>query len=198
MKKILITGGKGDWAQSFKEKFSSVYDVVTPGRQELDVTSVESVKEFFSNKHFDIVINNAGTIHPKRILEANDSDWIHDINVNLVGVFLVTKYALQVSSKTTIINISSAAGFSAYPDWSSYCASKAAVNTLTKSVANDGYQVFALCPGGFDTKFRNYFDLDNSNLMSCDEVSGYVDAIINGSYNTGDVIFFRKDDVQVF
>lgn len=198
MKKILITGGQGDWAQSFKIDYKDVFEVYTPGRNELDVSDANSVAKYFDEKAFDVVINNAGTIHPKRILEACDSEWIKDIEVNLIGTFLVSKYSLVSNKKTVIINISSAAGFSAYPDWSSYCSSKAAVNTLTKSMANDGFQSYALCPGGFDTKFRDNFDLDNSNLMSCEIVSSYVARIIAGEYHPGDVIFFRRDDIKVY
>ena len=197
MKKILITGGGGDWAQSFKVQYSDQFEVFTPGRHELDVTSPQMVANYLSDKTFDIVINNAGTIHPKRILESDEQLWIKDIEVNLIGVYLVAKHALAGNKDTCIINISSAAGFSAYADWSSYCASKAAVNTLTKSLASDGFSSYALCPGGFDTKFRNYFNLDNNNLMSCEKVSEYVMAIIAGDYNSGDVIFFRGQDVKI-
>lgn len=198
MQKILITGGQGDWAQSFKREFKHKFDIHSPGRGELDVSCPGSVSQYFRDKSFDIVINNAGTIHPKRILESEDLGWIKDIEVNLIGTFLVSKYALLANSNAVIINISSAAGFSAYPDWSSYCSSKSAVNTLTKSMANDGFKSYALCPGGFDTKFRDNFDLDNSNLMSCETVSGYVLKILAGEYKSGDIIFFRKDDIRIY
>lgn len=198
MKRLLVTGGAGDWAISFKQAMEGRYDVVSPSRQELDVTNRAAVEQFFCDKAFDIVINNAGTIHPKRILETDDNLWIKDIEVNLIGTFLVSKYALRANNNCTIINISSAAGFSAYADWSSYCSSKAAVNTLTKSLAADGYNAYAICPGGFDTKFRGYFDLDNSNLMGTEVVTNYVMKAIDGEYESGAVIFFRKDDVKVY
>lgn len=198
MKKILITGGAGDWALSFKQVVTDRFEVVSPNREELDVSSKDDVENFFSDKSFDIVINNAGTIHPKRILESDDSLWIRDIEVNLIGTFLVSKYALRKNHNTVIINISSAAGFSAYPDWSSYCSSKAAVNTFTKSIAADGYQAYSICPGGFDSKFRGYFDLDNSNLMRTDDVTSYVLRAIDGEFESGSVVFFRKDDVKIY
>lgn len=198
MKRVLITGGAGDWAKSFINTIGDRYQIVSPARSELDVTDKAAVERFFYENSFDVVINNAGTIHPKRILDADDDLWVKDIEVNLIGTYLVSKYALKSNNLTTIVNISSAAGFSAYPDWSSYCSSKAAVNTLTKSLAADGYDVYAICPGGFDTKFRDYFDLDNSNLMGCEEVTDYVEKVIQGEYEKGSIIYFRKNDVKIY
>ncbi|MDP5129632.1 MAG: SDR family NAD(P)-dependent oxidoreductase [Paraglaciecola sp.] len=194
MIKILVTGGLGDWAQSFIADFRHQFDITTVGRKELDVTDPLSVKQFFTDKHFDAVINNAGSIHPKRILDADADAWINDINVNLIGTFLVSKQALHANAQTTIINISSTAGFNAYPDWSSYCSSKAAVITFTKCLANDKVNAFCLCPGAIDTKFRDNLNLSNANAMDCRHMSRYVIDILNGKYTSGDVLFFRKDE----
>lgn len=195
--RVLITGGTGDWAKSFKQRFCGEYDIVTPGRAELDVTDSQKVKQFFTDNSFDIVINNAGSIHPKTILEANTELWINDINVNLIGTFLVTKCALAENKDAVIINISSTAGFNHYGNWSSYCASKAAVVSFSKCIANDNFSVFCLCPGAIDTKFRDNLNLSNDNAMSCDELSDYVVDVIGGKYQSGDVLFFRKNEFRL-
>jgi len=196
MKRILITGGSGDWAQSFKQQYGEQYQIDTPGRSELDVTSEISVSDFFAAQPapYDIVINNAGAIHPKRILESDSALWVNDIQVNLIGNYYVSKYALTASESTQLIHISSTAGFNAYKDWSSYCASKAGAVTLSKSLAADGYNSICLCPGAIDTKFRNYFDLPNNNMMSCEQLSGYVMRVINGEFTPGDVLFIRVNE----
>ena len=194
MNKILITGGAGDWAQDFKSKYKSQFNITTTNRVELDVTDPMSVDNYFKERSFDVVINNAGCIHPKRILEADPHLWINDINVNLIGTFLVTKSALSVNKKTVIINISSTAGFNSYPDWSSYCASKAGVITLSKSLAKDGFTVYCLCPGAIDTKFRDNLNLSNDNAMECAELSTYVTKILENKYTSGDVLFIRKNE----
>lgn len=195
--KVLITGGAGDWAQSFSELYKEEFDFCLPTRGELDVSRLDDVTKFFDDNIFDVVINNAGTIHPKRILESDPELWVRDVNVNYIGTYYVTREALKRNPKTKIINISSAAGMASYPDWSSYCSSKAAVNTFTKSVAADGFEVFAVCPGGFDSKFRNYFNLDNSNLMSLDLVSSHVKSVIDGMYQSGTVLYFRNTELQI-
>lgn len=191
---ILITGGEGDWATSFRADFGHEYAITTVSRKELDVTEPQSVADFFNKKHFDVIINNAGCIHPKRILDAEIESWINDINVNLIGTFLVSKQALHANPQTTIVNISSTAGFEAYSNWSSYCSSKAAVMTFTKCLANDNYQAYCLCPGAIDTKFRDNLNLSNANAMNCQHMSQYVVDILNNKYTSGDVLFFRKDE----
>jgi len=191
---ILITGGAGDWAVDFKKNHGNKFNITTTSRSELDVTSPSSVLNYFQHKRFDVVINNAGCIHPKRILKTNTELWINDINVNLIGTFLTTKSALLANNKTIIINISSTAAFNAYPDWSSYCASKAGVVTLSKSFANDGFKVYCLCPGAIDTKFRDKLNLSNDNAMSCEDLSKHVLDILKNKYNPGDILFFRKSE----
>lgn len=194
MIRILITGGQGDWAKSFQADFGNEYSITAVSRKELDVTEPNSVANYFNEKHFDVVINNAGTIHPKRILEAETSLWVNDINVNLIGTFIVSKQALHANPKTIIMNISSTAGFASYPDWSSYCCSKAAVITFTKCLANDNYQAYCLCPGAIDTKFRDNLNLSNANAMDCQHMSQYVVDILRNKFTSGDVLFFRKGE----
>ena len=196
MKRILITGGAGDWAQSFKVQHGEEFDIHTPGRNELDVTNETSVIAYFNGQSqpFDVVINNAGTIHPKRILESDSAAWINDINVNLVGTYHVSKAALQANKQTQLLHMSSTAGFNAYKDWSSYCASKAGVITLSKSLAADGFNSICFCPGAIDTKFRDKFDIANNKVMTCEHLTNYVLKALNGEYQSGDVLFIRANE----
>jgi 3-oxoacyl-[acyl-carrier protein] reductase len=194
MKSILITGGAGDWAQSFYHQFKNEYNIFTPSRTELDISNELSVSNYFEKNSFDIVINNAGTIHPKRILESETHLWINDIQVNLIGTYLTAKAALSKNTNAVIINISSTAAFNAYPDWSSYCASKAGVVTLSKCLAKDGFNSYCLCPGAILTKFRDKFDLPNDNVLACEDLSKHVIDIINEKYTSGDILFVRKGE----
>ncbi|MGB0988463.1 MAG: hypothetical protein ACPGVL_14595, partial [Pseudoalteromonas spongiae] len=72
-KSILITGGGGDWAQSFANEFSDAFDITLVSRQQLDVTQDSEVASYFEGKAFDVVINNAGCIHPNRLLESDSA-----------------------------------------------------------------------------------------------------------------------------
>jgi nucleoside-diphosphate-sugar epimerase len=57
--KLLITGGKGYIAKSIYNKLHTKYNIIAPGRDELDLTNKKSVDSFFQDKYFDVVIHTA-------------------------------------------------------------------------------------------------------------------------------------------
>jgi len=197
MKKMLITGGQGDIAQAIAERYKDEYELYLPSSKELDVTDKNSVKEYIKDLEFDVLINNAGTIHPKRILKSDEVLWERDIKVNLIGPYFVTKRVLGNNSKCLVINISSTAAFNSYPDWSSYCSAKAGLVTLSKSLANDGFKSICLCPGGILTKFRDGLGLSNANAMTTEQVVNLISDVFSKKYESGDVVFFRNDELIV-
>ena len=194
---MLITGGQGDLAIATGDAFRSAYTIYSPSSKELDVSNKDIVSDYLKDKTIDVLINNAGTIHPKTILESDMDLWARDINVNLVGAYFVTKRVLENNPRSIIINVSSTAAFNAYANWSSYCASKAGLVTLTKSLANDSFAAYVLCPGAVKTKFRDGLGLDNSNEMEADVFVEQMDSILKGKYTPGDVIFFRKNELLI-
>ena len=112
----------------------------------------------------DILVNNAGVILEKPLLEttADDFDWL--MNINVRGQFLVGREALRRMvgrAGSRVINISSDLSFGGREDFSVYCASKGAINTLTKSWAREfapDVLVNAIAPGPIDT---DMLDLEN-------------------------------------
>jgi len=195
--KMLITGGQGDIAQAIAERYKDEYELYLPSSKELDVTDKNSVNEYIKDLEFDVLINNAGAIHPRRILESNEELWERDIKVNLVGPYLVTKRVLENNKNAIIINISSTAAFNSYKDWSSYCSSKAGLVTFTKCLAEDGFNAICLCPGAVLTKFRDDLGLSNENAMTTLQVVQLMEKVILGCYQKGDVIFLRIDEIVV-
>ncbi|WP_144211674.1 SDR family NAD(P)-dependent oxidoreductase [Shewanella donghaensis] len=197
MKKILITGGSGDLSQGLKLALESEFEVLSPSRQELDVTSIDSVKRYFSTHNFDIVINCAGKLYSSLVTDSDPLQWIEDINVNLIGTYLVCKFALVSNRKTKIINISSTAAYANYKDWTSYCASKAGVMKLSLGLFDEGLDIIVMCPGAIDTKLRNGLSIPNNNVMDITEgIAPILDAV-NGQYKSGEIIFYRKGDLEV-
>jgi 3-oxoacyl-[acyl-carrier protein] reductase len=118
-----------------------------------------SVKRFGS---IDILVNNAGIVYYKSIINTTEEEWNKTIDTNLKGSFLFTKellpYMIENKSGGIIINVSSGAGKSGFPNLSAYCASKFGIIGLTEGVAqevaNNNVKVIAICPGGVDTKMR--------------------------------------------
>ncbi|BCA79815.1 3-oxoacyl-[acyl-carrier-protein] reductase [Desulfuromonas sp. AOP6] len=88
----------------------------------------------------DILVNNAGITRDGLLLRMKDEDWDAVLDTNLKGAFLCTRAAAKVMSKQKfgrIINISSVVGEMGNPGQVNYCASKAGLIGLTKSVAKE-------------------------------------------------------------
>ena len=110
----------------------------------------------------DVLVNNAGLIEPISRMESSDPQaWSHVVDVNLKGVYYGIHQALPVMKAQgggTIINISSGAATGALEGWSHYCATKAAVLSLTKCVhkeeAENGVRVIGLSPGTVATEMQ--------------------------------------------
>ena len=111
---------------------------------------------------FDILVNNAAVIAPiGRILDIGAEDWAHSIDINLTSAFHATQRALGhmvAKGGGTIINISSGAAHRPQEGWSAYCAGKAGLAMLTRSVhleyAAHGIRIFGFAPGVVDTDMQ--------------------------------------------
>jgi 3-oxoacyl-[acyl-carrier protein] reductase len=117
----------------------------------------EAVSEF---RKIDILVNNAGVSQLSYIPteDAPVEEWDKIIRVNLRGTFLCSKYVgkeMIGSRHGSIINISTTAGISGVPRAPAYCASKAGIILLTKSLALEwaqyGIRVNAIAPHYLET-----------------------------------------------
>jgi len=108
----------------------------------------------------DLLINNAGAIHPARdLVDFEPQDWRKVIEVNLVAPAMLARAAvpaMRARGRGHIINISSIGGRKGGRGRSAYRASKAALINLTESLAaelaKDRIQVNCICPGSVDTE----------------------------------------------
>jgi len=100
----------------------------------------------------DILVNNAGQIAPiGRITETDPADWTHSVQVNLVGAYHAARAALPsllAAGGGVIVNVSSGAAQAPREGWSAYCAAKAGLAMLTRSLAHE-YGAQGLCAYGF-------------------------------------------------
>ncbi|MCW2800325.1 MAG: family NAD(P)-dependent oxidoreductase [Aeromicrobium sp.] len=106
----------------------------------------------------DVVVNVAGIDQIRRFEDLDFATWQRHLGVNLTGPMLISQAALPHlrQSKGNIVTIASIAGLRAQPYQAAYCASKAGVILLMKSLAlelgADGVRVNTVCPGGVDTE----------------------------------------------
>lgn len=106
----------------------------------------------------DIVVNCAGTHLKKPSVDVSDDEWNRVMDINLNGLFYSCREAGKIMTAQrsgSIVNVASLGSFVALTDAAAYCASKAGVVALTKSLAVEwatlGVRVNAIVPGNFQT-----------------------------------------------
>jgi NAD(P)-dependent dehydrogenase (short-subunit alcohol dehydrogenase family) len=136
----------------------------------IDVTDRASVTKAFADAEaalgpITILVNNAGIPSGAFFSKTTEEEWREVMSVNLDGVFRVGQEAARrmAANRTggSIINIASLLGFGVIKGLSTYSATKAAVISLTKSMAlelaRDNIRVNALAPGYFATEFNEAY-----------------------------------------
>ena len=129
----------------------------------LDVRERADVKEKLQGMQVDILINNAGlALGLEPLYEGDIDQWEEMIDANIKGLLYVSRAVIpQMKTKGTghVVNIGSIAGEMAYPGGNVYCATKAAVHSLSKSMNIDlqgtGVRVSNVAPGAAEKNFSN-------------------------------------------
>ena len=86
----------------------------------------------------DVLVNNAGVFFPRTWDEIEEKDWDRVLGANLKGPFFCAQAAARIMMRQgggDIINISSLGGLQAWPSYAHYCASKAGLISLTRTLA---------------------------------------------------------------
>jgi 3-oxoacyl-[acyl-carrier protein] reductase len=129
---------------------------------EADVTKAAKVERMVDKIRdalgpIDILVNNAGVILEKPFIETTEEDWDYVVDTDLKAVYLCSRAVLPAMVERgagTIINITSELGFLGRERYAAYCAAKAGVIGLTRSLAREfapAIRVNAIAPGPVNT-----------------------------------------------
>lgn len=197
-------------AASLEKELSILTDVI---KIKADISDNEAAEFLISEsvKRFgkiDALVNNAGiSMHSTLFTDTNKSDWDKIFNVNLFGMFNVTKAVIphMVHEKSgAIVNVSSIWGISGASCEVLYSSSKAAVNGFTKALAKElapsGIRVNAVAPGVIDTKMNAFLSDEERKALedeipmarygSPEEIASAIHFLAseNSSYITGQIL----------
>lgn len=163
---LIITGRRNDRLITLKEELEKQFgNKITTLC--FDVRNLEEVNDAIEKLKenedltIDLLINNAGlAVGRGPIQDGLTDDWERMIDTNIKGLLFITKAIapLLIAQKNGhIVNISSIAGKEVYPGGNVYCASKFAVDALSKSMRMDlvefGIKVTNIAPGAAETEF---------------------------------------------
>jgi 3-oxoacyl-[acyl-carrier protein] reductase len=157
----LVTGASRGIGKSIKEVLSKDgIEIISPNRNELDLSSSESIDKFLSqtSADIDIIINNAGILKVGEHNEFSSDDFHEILQVNVVAPFKIISgfvEKMKIHSFGRIVNISSVWGQKSKKGRTLYSSSKAALDALTRSLAIEfaSYNILinSVAPGYIET-----------------------------------------------
>jgi 3-hydroxy acid dehydrogenase / malonic semialdehyde reductase len=161
--KLILCGRRVEKLEQIKKELSTITEVTTLTFEVRNHAEVKKAIESLTDtwKSIDVLINNAGNAHGlDPIQSGNVDDWDAMMDINVKGLLYVSREILpgMVERKSGhVINLGSIAGKEVYANGNVYCASKFAVDALTRSMRIDlnaaGIKVTAIQPGLVETEF---------------------------------------------
>ncbi len=161
---LVITGRRKERLDNLKQQLENEYNIeVQPLcfdiRNKAAIT--EAVKQIKGVEHISVLINNAGLSRGLDAIHEGDvEDWEQMIDTNVKGLLFISRQIMPYmvkNKKGHIVNIGSIAGRNVYSNGNVYCATKFAVDAITKAMRTDllpyGIKVTQIAPGAVETEF---------------------------------------------
>ena len=162
---LIITGRRAERLAQLKSELAhfpiAIETLCFDVRDERQVNeAIQSLSETVKN-NIQILVNNAGlAVGRSPIADGLTDDWNRMIDTNIKGLLYVTKAVVPILQKNGsghIVNLGSIAGKEVYAGGNVYCATKHAVDALSRSMridlVNDGIKVTNIAPGAAETEF---------------------------------------------
>lgn len=200
---VLITGASGAIAQATTKAFldagaAKVYAATHHDGQDvgvddprvvpiqLDVTDQASIDAAATTcQDVTVLVNNAGVNHNARVIGADDATWArHEIEVNYLGNVAVTRAfapILATNGGGAIVNVLSILSRINHPGMATYCASKAALYSVTQAFRAQlrpyGTLVCSFMPGAVDTRLTAHLPIPK--MTTAETAAALIDALQN-------------------
>ena len=135
-------------------------------------------------ERLDVLVNSAGVGVAGRIEDLPTKHWDLQLDVNLRGVFVVTRAALSLlkESHGLVVNIASIAGTIPSPGLAAYGASKAALISFTRSLnaelEGEGVRATAICPAFVDTPMAQWSGLSSEEMIQPEDCAEIVRTLL--------------------
>jgi NAD(P)-dependent dehydrogenase (short-subunit alcohol dehydrogenase family) len=132
----------------------------------------------------DVLVNSAGVGRSGNVERLSTRHWDLQLDVNLRGLFLVTRAAVPLlrESRGLIVNLASLAATIAAPGLAAYGAAKAGVVSLTRSLnaelERDGVRACAICPGFVDTPMAEWSGVPSDEMIQPQDCAEVVRALL--------------------
>lgn len=143
-----------------------------------DPSQIESLVNKIDCENIQAIIHNAGMGLVEPFEEITLDSWQKVLNVNVTAPFLITKYlSKKLTEGSSIVNILSVASHAGFPNWSSYCMSKFALDGFMKSIREElrerKIRVINIYPGATATDIWKTIpgDFDLDKMMSADRIA---------------------------
>lgn len=221
---VLINGISCDIGQKLAKTFLDMNAIVigTYYKNKIDINNIDLIKcdnsnekdinklfKYIKNKynHLDILINLSALCLDNDIYNKSKKEFMHILDVNLVGPFLFMKNASLLMNKGVIINMCSLDGIDTYQTISmDYASSKAGLINLTKNMANrfNNLKICGIAPNWINTSSirnmdQNYLNselkrVNQKELIDIDKVVlKILEIIVNDDIVSGEIIVMRDN-----
>lgn len=153
-----------------------------------DLEGIPALVERICAEHggIDLLLNIAGYAEPRSLLDTTAENLVRTFTINVFSMLVLIRESVRFSDgrPAKILNVASTAGITPRPGWVAYAASKAAVvslsQTLAEELAGSGVKIYTISPGRTATELRRTLapDEDPSTIMQPEQVARVIATLL--------------------
>ncbi len=164
-----------------------------------DLGDLDGIPDLVRDVHdefgsIDLLLNIAGYAEPKSLLDTSAENLVRTFTINVFAMLLLTREFVRYMQgrPAKVLNVASTAGITSRPGWVAYAASKAAVVSLSQTLADElagtGIKIYSISPGRTATELRRILapEEDPSKIMQPGDVAEVIASLMRDEERTLD------------